>query len=185
MQENPRKITQNTRKHKKNNLKSKKNQEKRPKNKEKRPKINVSSHNIYVLGILSSCPWVMVLQCWTSSISNPLSPRRIVVIVFAPVIPVIPVIPSKMQENLWQINKHTRNTYKNCLNPKKNWEKRPKINVSSHNVYVLGILSSCPWVMVLQCWTSSISHPLSPRRIVIVVVVAPFSVIPISNPQKH
>ena len=36
----------------------------------------VFSHNIYVLGILSSCPWVMLLQCWTWSISGPLSPRR-------------------------------------------------------------------------------------------------------------
>ncbi len=33
--------------------------------------MNFSSHNVYVLGILNSSPWVTKLQCWNSSLPTP------------------------------------------------------------------------------------------------------------------
>ena len=40
--------------------------------------------------------------------------------------------------------------------------------VSATLACVLVSLSPCPWVVLLQCWTWSISGPLSPRQIIIV-----------------
>ena len=40
-----------------------------------------------------------------------------------------------------------------------------------HNVYVMGILSSCPWVMSMQCWETSIPVSLSTRLLAILFVL--------------
>ena len=94
---------------------------------------------------------------------------------------VIPVIPSKIQENLRtsttntrriiKNNKQSKTNKENNLRSKENQKTQLEINVSSHNVYVLGILSSCPWVMLLQCWTSLISNPMCPQPDCCCVVV--------------
>ena len=91
-------------------------------------KMNVSSHNIYVLGILSSCPGVMALYYLTGSVSGPLSPRQMILIVlFYFVLPQIFVwflivaythlsLLLKRLVSLWQ-DKHTSRTFPEKMHP--------------------------------------------------------------------
>ena len=78
-------------------------------------------------------------------------------------------ITAKLME-IYEKHKKTQRNRKKTQSQREN-DLRPILVPTT--LAVLGVLSSCPRVMTMQCWKSKIPPPLSTRRSIIVFLVSP------------